>query len=314
MARRRIDPVVWRPARAPDRARRDRASGRCHRCGCGRAGCGRRRRGLRRSDLHRCRRRSPDPAVARRHRRAEVVAGTGGRPLGVEVDRDGRLIVCDAERGLLRVDPGTGRVETLVAAGTPIDGAPLRVCNNAAVAADGTIYFSDSSQRFGLEHWKADLLEHSGTGRLLRWGADGSSDVLLTGLHFANGVALSPGRVVRGRRRDRRLPVDPQMADGPAGGWRRPPGRQPAGVPRQPRQRKRRPDLDRHGLAEEPTAGPALASASDAAPGGLGAAGSPPAEAGEHRLGPGRRHRRAGRARLAGDRARLLDGHRRTRT
>jgi sugar lactone lactonase YvrE len=122
----------------------------------------------------------------------EVIAETGGRPLGIEVDQDSHLIVCDAERGLLRVDPGTGRVETLVAAGTSIDGAPLRVCNNAAVAADGTIYFSDSSQRFGLEHWKADLLEHSGTGRLLRWGADGSSDVLLTGLHFANGVALSP--------------------------------------------------------------------------------------------------------------------------
>jgi sugar lactone lactonase YvrE len=128
---------------------------------------------------------SPDGATA------DVVAQTGGRPLGIEVDRDGRLIVCDAERGLLRVDPGTGQLETLVAAGTPVGGTPLRVCNNAAVAADGTIYFSDSSQRFALEYWKADLLEHSGTGRLLRWDPDGHTDVVLTGLHFANGVALA---------------------------------------------------------------------------------------------------------------------------
>jgi len=129
---------------------------------------------------------SPDGAAP------EVVAQTGGRPLGIEVDRDGRLVVCDAERGLLRVDPGTGRVETVVAAGTRIGGAPLSLCNNAALAADGAVYFSDSSQRFGLEHWKADLLEHSGTGRLLRWDTDGQTDVVLAGLHFANGVALAP--------------------------------------------------------------------------------------------------------------------------
>lgn len=121
----------------------------------------------------------------------EVIADTGGRPLGIEVDTGGRLVVCDAERGLLRVDPDTGRVETLVAAGTPVGGAPLRVCNNAAVAADGTVYFSDSSQRFPLRYWMGDLLEHSGTGRLLRRDADGTTAVVLDGLQFANGVALA---------------------------------------------------------------------------------------------------------------------------
>ena len=68
----------------------------------------------------------------------------------------------------------------------------LRICNNAAVAADGTIYFSDSTQRFDLEYYTADLIEHSGTGRLLRRTPDGEVDVLLDGLHFANGVALAP--------------------------------------------------------------------------------------------------------------------------
>lgn len=123
---------------------------------------------------------------------AVVVADTGGRPLGIEVDGDGELVVCDAERGLLRVHPDSGRVETLLAAGTPVGGAPLRLCNNAALATDGTVYFTDSSQRFALEHWKADLIEHSGTGRLLCRRPDGRTEVVLTGLHFANGVALSP--------------------------------------------------------------------------------------------------------------------------
>ena len=72
-----------------------------------------------------------------------------------------------------------------------VDGRPI-CCNNAAVAGDGTVYFSDSSQRFGVDAWKADLLEHSGTGRLLRRGLAAEVTVLADGLQFANGVALAP--------------------------------------------------------------------------------------------------------------------------
>lgn len=121
----------------------------------------------------------------------ELLANTGGRPLGVEVDADDSLVVCDAHRGLLRIEPETGTVTELVAATEIIEGKPLRVCNNSAIARDGTIWFSDSSARFPLEHWKGDLLEHSGTGRLLRRDPGGRVDVVLTGLHFANGVALA---------------------------------------------------------------------------------------------------------------------------
>ena len=39
-----------------------------------------------------------------RGRRPELLADTGGRPLGIELDpRDGSLVVCDAYRGLLRL-------------------------------------------------------------------------------------------------------------------------------------------------------------------------------------------------------------------
>ncbi|MBV9846356.1 MAG: SMP-30/gluconolactonase/LRE family protein [Kutzneria sp.] len=123
--------------------------------------------------------------------RIEQLADTGGRPDGIELMADGGLLVCDARLGLLRIDPVSGQVRTLVAAGTPTAGKPLRVCNNAAVAKDGTIYFSDSSQRFDIDHWMADLFEHTGTGRLLRRDPDGEVTELLSGLQFANGVALA---------------------------------------------------------------------------------------------------------------------------
>lgn len=120
--------------------------------------------------------------------RISQLADTGGRPLGIEIFPDGDILVCDAYQGLLRIDPRSGEHAKLV---TEVGGEPLGVCNNAAIAADGTIYFSDSSQRFTLEHYRADLLEHSGTGRLLRRDPDGKVDVLLRGLQFANGVALA---------------------------------------------------------------------------------------------------------------------------
>jgi sugar lactone lactonase YvrE len=120
--------------------------------------------------------------------RVERVAHTGGRPLGIEFLPDGRLLVCDARRGVLMVDPRSGSVETLVA---DVEGRPMRFCNNAAVAGDGTLYFSDSSTVHGIDEWKADLVELTRTGRLLRRSTDGAVDVILDGLAFANGVALA---------------------------------------------------------------------------------------------------------------------------
>jgi sugar lactone lactonase YvrE len=124
-------------------------------------------------------------------RRIEVVADTGGRPLGLELFGDGRLLVCDARAGLLVVDPATGSVEPKVTGGSITASKPLNLCNNAAVARDGTVFFTDSTQRFGLENFMADLLEHSGTGRLLRRDVSGEVTELLDGLQFANGVALA---------------------------------------------------------------------------------------------------------------------------
>lgn len=120
--------------------------------------------------------------------RTTRVADTGGRPLGLEWLPDGRLLVCDAHAGLLAVDPGTGASETLA---DSVHGQPFVFCNNAAVSEDGGIWFSDSSTRFGIEQWKDDFVQHTRTGRLLHLGVDGTLEVVLDGLAFANGVALS---------------------------------------------------------------------------------------------------------------------------
>ena len=117
-----------------------------------------------------------------------TVAATGGRPLGLENLPDGRILVCDAHRGLLALDPVSGALETLL---TEVDGDRLLFTNNAAVAADGTIRFSESSRVWPIEEWKNDLIEHTSTGRLFRVTPDGHVETVLDGLCFANGVALT---------------------------------------------------------------------------------------------------------------------------
>ncbi|MEJ7755657.1 MAG: SMP-30/gluconolactonase/LRE family protein [Nocardioidaceae bacterium] len=125
-----------------------------------------------------------DPATERH----TVVCDTGGRPLGLELHPDGGVVVCDAYRGVLRLDVDDGTTTELV---TSVDGRAMMFCNNAAVARDGTIYFTDSSTKFGFEHWRGDLLEHGASGRLFRRSPDGAVDQLADGLAFANGVALA---------------------------------------------------------------------------------------------------------------------------
>ncbi|WP_241561215.1 SMP-30/gluconolactonase/LRE family protein, partial [Streptomyces orinoci] len=125
-----------------------------------------------------------DPADGR----VRTLADTGGRPLGLCPLPDGDLLVCDAERGLLRLNPGSGRVETVL---REAGGRPLGVCSNAVAAPDGAWYLTDATARFPLRHWMGDLLEHSGTGRLIRCEPGGTAEVVLDGLQFANGVALA---------------------------------------------------------------------------------------------------------------------------
>ena len=120
---------------------------------------------------------------------------TKGRPLGIDFDSKGNLIVADAFRGLLSIAPDGTITELAITA----DGVPIRFADDVDVAADGKIYFSDASTKFGAKEsgggYEAsllDLMEHGGHGRLLVFDpATGGTKTLLDGLHFANGVAVS---------------------------------------------------------------------------------------------------------------------------
>ncbi len=123
-------------------------------------------------------------------------AETGGRPLGIEFDAQGNLIVADAFKGLLSVSP-EGQVTVLAA---EFEGRPIPYADDVDVALDGKIYFSDASTKFSAREWHGsldaslmDLNEHGGHGRLLMYNPQNKKVALvLDGLNFANGVAISP--------------------------------------------------------------------------------------------------------------------------
>lgn len=119
----------------------------------------------------------------------ETVARTGGRPLGLAFGPEGTLYVCDAEKGLLSLAPGSSEPRTLA---TGHGGVPFRLADDVDVGADGTVYFSDASSRFGVGQTREEVMEHAGRGRLLAWRpATGTTELLLSGLQFANGVAVA---------------------------------------------------------------------------------------------------------------------------
>ena len=125
----------------------------------------------------------------------EVFASTGGRVLGFDFDAAGNLIAADAMKGLLSITPD-GQVSVLA---DRFGGQPIRYADAVVVARSGKVYFSDASTRFGPADWGGtfeasilDILEQSSTGRILEFDpATKATRVLVKGLSFANGVALS---------------------------------------------------------------------------------------------------------------------------
>lgn len=119
----------------------------------------------------------------------EEFVNTGGRPLGMQFDANGNLIVADAFRGLLSITPDRA-VSVLV---YEMNGEPMKFCDDLDIAADGTIWFSDASQRFDQHNWHLDVMEGRATGRLLSYDpASSRVSVHMEGIMFANGVALGP--------------------------------------------------------------------------------------------------------------------------
>ena len=117
-----------------------------------------------------------------------VVADTGGRPLGLHIARDGRVLICDSHRGLLVLNPTTGTLDVLVES---VAGRELKFCSNVTETTAGTIYFTESTCDFHIEHFTAAIIEARGRGALFQLDTDGTVSTLVDGLYFANGVTLT---------------------------------------------------------------------------------------------------------------------------
>jgi sugar lactone lactonase YvrE len=130
-----------------------------------------------------------------RNRRVEEFADTDGRPLGIEVDSDGSLVIANAYLGLQRIDM-QGNVTLLLRS---IDGNLPVYPNNLAVGQGGIIYFTEASSKFGADKYRGsynasllDIMEHGGHGGVFVFDPKtGVSEQLLDDLNYANGVAIS---------------------------------------------------------------------------------------------------------------------------
>jgi sugar lactone lactonase YvrE len=120
--------------------------------------------------------------------RFEDFAHTQGRPLGLHFDVAGNLIVADAMKGLLMVEPDA----TITALVTEIEGKPLKFADDVVTSSDDMIYFTDASSQWDINNFRSDVVEMRPYGSLIRYTpATGDTEVLLDNLYFANGVALS---------------------------------------------------------------------------------------------------------------------------
>ena len=119
----------------------------------------------------------------------EILGDTGGRPVGLQAMPDGSVIIADALKGLLRLQPD-GSLQVLA---NEFEGRQILFADDLDISSDGVVWFSDASQRFSIDGFMLDLLEASRTGRLMSYNlATGELKSHLEGLFFANGVALGP--------------------------------------------------------------------------------------------------------------------------
>jgi len=118
-----------------------------------------------------------------------ILANTDGRPLGLQKDTLGNLLVVDSHKGLISITPN-GTITTLSTSSD--DKVKLGFADDLEIAEDGVVYFSDASWKFAVEGYKLDLLEHRPNGRLLSYDpATKETKTLLSDLYFANGIAVS---------------------------------------------------------------------------------------------------------------------------
>ncbi|XP_058782970.1 protein STRICTOSIDINE SYNTHASE-LIKE 4-like [Vicia villosa] len=117
---------------------------------------------------------------------------TGGRPLGLALEKTGELIVADAVLGLLRVTV-KGKESKVEVLANEYDGLKFNLTDGVDVGEDGTIYFTDATYKYNLKDFYFDIAERKPHGRFMSYNPTTKKVTLLArNLYFANGVAVAP--------------------------------------------------------------------------------------------------------------------------
>ncbi|MBC7006754.1 SMP-30/gluconolactonase/LRE family protein [Photobacterium sp. BZF1] len=113
----------------------------------------------------------------------EKYAYIGGHPVGMDFDSHGNLYVCVPDQGLFMVTPERETKQVV---------KDIGFSNDVKVASDGMVYFTDSTTKFAFKDYMLDMMEAGSNGRLLRYNPiNNDVEVILEGLHFANGLTFS---------------------------------------------------------------------------------------------------------------------------
>jgi ribose transport system permease protein len=126
----------------------------------------------------------------------EIFAHIGGRPLGMQFDRDENLIVCVAGMGVYGVKP-SGAVFKLTDETNRTwyklnDDSRLRMADDLDIAPDGKVYFSDCTTRYEMTTNALDIIEGRPNGRLVVYDpATRKTSTLISHFYFPNGICVS---------------------------------------------------------------------------------------------------------------------------
>jgi gluconolactonase len=108
----------------------------------------------------------------------ELALQYDGWPNGFKFHTDGTAYICDYRKGLLRFDPKTGRLETIL---DTAYSESFKGLNDLHFASNGDLYFTDQGQ--------TGIADPS--GRVFRLRANGALERLVTNIPSPNGITLS---------------------------------------------------------------------------------------------------------------------------
>lgn len=108
----------------------------------------------------------------------ELAIQYDGEPNGLKFHPDGRAFITDFRRGLMLLDPRTGRIEPYLER-SRLEG--FRGLNDLFFASNGDLYFTDQGMS-GL---------HDPSGRLYRLRGNGELDLVLSNVPSPNGLVLN---------------------------------------------------------------------------------------------------------------------------